>query len=109
MGYGHYILDAISSQSGNAAFGTRAGAQTITNGGLFVGNNAGADLGAVADNPLHIGNGGDIISGTMDGGNAATQALKFHAARINVADLPTSSAGLTTGDLWNDLGTLKIA
>jgi len=27
---------------------------------------------------------------------------------INVADLPTSSTGLVTGDLWNDSGTLRI-
>jgi hypothetical protein len=28
---------------------------------------------------------------------------------LNVKDLPTSSAGLATGDVWNDSGTLKIA
>ncbi|MFN7652804.1 MAG: hypothetical protein ACK5PC_06195 [Cyclobacteriaceae bacterium] len=28
--------------------------------------------------------------------------------RINFSGLPTSSAGLATGDLWNDAGTLKI-
>ncbi len=27
---------------------------------------------------------------------------------LNVSDLPTSSAGLITGDVWNDAGTLKI-
>jgi hypothetical protein len=27
---------------------------------------------------------------------------------INAANLPTSSAGLITGDIWNDGGTLKI-
>ena len=28
---------------------------------------------------------------------------------INIASLPTSSAGLSAGDLWNDSGTLKVA
>ncbi|MGL4790318.1 MAG: hypothetical protein ACRCW1_02820, partial [Anaerotignaceae bacterium] len=28
--------------------------------------------------------------------------------RINMSSLPTSSAGLSAGDLWNDAGTLKI-
>jgi hypothetical protein len=28
---------------------------------------------------------------------------------INFASLPTSSAGLSTGDLWNDAGVLKVA
>jgi hypothetical protein len=30
------------------------------------------------------------------------------ATTINMASLPTSTAGLTTGDLWNSAGTLKI-
>ena len=29
--------------------------------------------------------------------------------RANFANLPTSATGLTTGDLWNDGGALKIA
>lgn len=28
--------------------------------------------------------------------------------RINITNLPTASAGLRTGDLWNDSGTVKI-
>jgi len=28
--------------------------------------------------------------------------------KINFSSLPTSSAGLSTGDIWNDGGTLKI-
>lgn len=28
--------------------------------------------------------------------------------RLRVTDLPTSSAGLAAGDIWNDGGTLKI-
>jgi len=27
---------------------------------------------------------------------------------VNMADLPTSSAGLASGDLWNSGGTLRI-
>lgn len=27
---------------------------------------------------------------------------------INMAGMPTSSAGLSSGDLWNDSGTVKI-
>jgi len=29
-------------------------------------------------------------------------------ANVNMANLPTSSAGLSSGDVWNDSGTLKI-
>lgn len=35
-------------------------------------------------------------------GNASTKAT------ISFADLPTSSAGLDTGQLWNDAGTVKV-
>ncbi len=41
--------------------------------------------------------------------------IKFNSTRITVTDgnvnitgIPTSSAGLSTGDVWNDSGTLKI-
>lgn len=27
---------------------------------------------------------------------------------INVSDLPTSTTGLRSGDVWNDTGTLKV-
>ena len=30
-------------------------------------------------------------------------------SKLRVVDLPTSSAGLSTGDIWNDGGTLKVA
>lgn len=32
----------------------------------------------------------------------------IYGTTINLANLPTSSAGLKTGDVWNDAGTLKI-
>lgn len=35
--------------------------------------------------------------------------LRGAGGRINVLGIPTSSAGLASGDLWNDAGTLKIA
>jgi hypothetical protein len=27
---------------------------------------------------------------------------------INISNIPTSSSGLSSGDIWNDSGTLKI-
>lgn len=33
---------------------------------------------------------------------------KIKATSINFSGLPTSTTGLTTGDVWNDEGTLKI-
>jgi hypothetical protein len=40
---------------------------------------------------------------------ASAAVLQLNAGKINVAGIPTSSAGLATGDLWNDGGTLKVA
>lgn len=33
----------------------------------------------------------------------------INVSSINVNSLPTSSVGLSTGDIWNDGGTLKVA
>jgi hypothetical protein len=30
------------------------------------------------------------------------------ASTLNLSDLPTAAAGLKSGDVWNDAGTLKI-
>jgi len=38
----------------------------------------------------------------------ATGDLSVGGSTINFSNLPTSSSGLSTGDLWNDSGTLKI-
>lgn|SRR5210317_1852986 len=32
----------------------------------------------------------------------------IRASTMNLQNLPTSSSGLSTGDVWNDSGTLKI-
>ena len=34
---------------------------------------------------------------------------ELRASSITITDLPTSSAGLETGTLWNDSGTIKVA
>lgn len=107
IGIGNGALDAITIEQGNVAYGAGAGTGARTNGSWLMGTGAGA--GIVADNEIHAGNNGDFMSGKMNFGDAATQSLKFHARIINMADIPTSSAGLATGDLWNDSGVLKIA
>jgi len=33
---------------------------------------------------------------------------EIKAQKMNLGNLPTSATGLTTGDLWNDAGTIKI-
>lgn len=46
----------------------------------------------------------------IQGNNGATDVAQFASnGEVNFPNLPTSAAGLPTGGLWNDSGTLKIA
>ena len=48
---------------------------------------------------LRIDASGNLLIGTSSSG----------ASKLRISGLPTSSAGLSAGDVWNDGGTLKIA
>ena len=48
---------------------------------------------------MRIDSNGNVLIGTATSG----------ASRLRISGLPTSSAGLSAGDVWNDGGTLKIA
>lgn len=53
--------------------------------------------------------GGDLVLATSTTNGAATARLTVKASGVlNAAGMPTSSAGLASGDLWNDSGTVKI-
>jgi hypothetical protein len=51
--------------------------------------------------------GNEIIAGFSAGFNADVFQVKANG-RINMSSLPTSSTGLSAGDIWNDAGTIKI-
>lgn len=42
-------------------------------------------------------------------GNLGLGVVPSGASKLRISGLPTSSAGLSAGDVWNDAGTLKIA
>jgi hypothetical protein len=48
---------------------------------------------------MRITSGGNVLIGTPTSG----------ASKLRVVGLPTSSSGLSSGDVWSDSGTLKIA
>lgn len=54
--------------------------------------------------PFTDGNGSNSV--TIGNNNVTNTYLK---GVLNIGTLPTSSAGLNVGDVWNDLGTLKVA
>lgn len=41
--------------------------------------------------------------------NYTTAKMTIKGTTVNIASLPTSSTGLSSGDIWNDAGTLKVA
>ena len=49
-----------------------------------------------------------IQKGMSDIDASEIKARKVIAKRINISDIPTSSTGLESGEVWNDAGTLKI-
>jgi hypothetical protein len=46
---------------------------------------------------MRITSGGNVGIGTTTPGS-----------KLSIVGLPTSSSGLSSGDIWNDSGTLKI-
>jgi hypothetical protein len=54
----------------------------------------------------------DIFAAQISGASNGLTVKWNHSTtttRVNIANLPTSSAGLAAGDLYNDSGTLKVA
>jgi len=51
----------------------------------------------------------DRLVGLIDQHFSAINSRKrVLATTVNISDLPTTSTGLRSGELWNDSGTVKI-
>jgi hypothetical protein len=75
--------------------------------GMYLGYNSTAEPLAT----MHIQGSGSTSATTnfLLQNSSGTDLLKvLDDGKINAPNLPTSSAGLSTGDIWNDSGTLKI-
>ena len=82
--------------------------QTITNNSVFLGRDTRA-LANDQTNQIVIGhNAVGAGSNTVTLGNTSIVKTVLRGT-LNAANLPTSAAGLQTGDIYNDGGTLKIA
>jgi len=100
-----------------------------TPAGMVLGTNAGAVvLFKIADGVLRLTNwdGTDFNRLQLGGTTSSFPSIKrdgttvvarladdsadapLKASRLNLSNLPTSASGLSTGDVWNDSGTLKI-
>jgi hypothetical protein len=82
-------------------------ANTFANNSVFLGNNTKA-LANNQSNQIVIGdNATGAGSNTATIGNTSIVKTILRGT-INAANLPTSPAGLVTGDIWNNLGILTI-
>jgi len=72
-----------------------------SSGGSFIFESAAQALrfGTSDTERARITSGGNVLIGTSTSGGS----------KLRIVGLPTSSAGLSSGDVWNDSGTLKIA
>ena len=51
---------------------------------------------------------GNALNGTNNGATLTGARKHIAASTLNLTGLPTSSAGLSAGSVWNDSGTMKI-
>ena len=104
----HQWYNAPSGNAGNAISFTQAATLTADGDFLVGTTTAFARLSVIVP-------GGANRNLIQAGVTAATDGLTVkwnHATstiRMNIQNLPTSSSGLASGDLWNDGGTLKVA
>ena len=91
---GWLIIGSTGSVANYIQSGTGANESAITTVGTYA-----LALGTNQTERMRITSGGNVLIGTATSG----------ASKLRIVGLPTSSAGLSSGDVWNDGGTLKIA
>jgi hypothetical protein len=106
----HAWFTAASGTAGNAITDFATAKMTLdASGNLLVGTTSGSFRGQFA-----VASGADrnVFTAQVTGASNGFQVLWNHATtttRVIIANIPTSSAGLAAGTLWNDAGTIKIA
>jgi hypothetical protein len=110
---------AVGQPAGVDAFAIWSGRNTAADGTEHMRIDASGNLGVGTSSPtykadIQVASGADrniLLAGVSGASNG------FHVKWVNstskthviIADIPTSSAGLAAGTLWNDGGTIKIA
>lgn len=115
-GIGYFALNALTTGDFNCALGQLALSSVTTgSGNVAVGQYAGAyEVGSNAfyvDNQDRTDTAGDkakaLIYGVFNAA-AASQTIRFNVGRFQISNIPTSSAGLSAGDVWSNAGVLTI-
>jgi hypothetical protein len=95
MSFGNSVTGYVGlDNSAGTDFGNGAYSMNIFNGGAY-----NLNLGTSNVTRLTITSSGNVLIGTTTSGSS----------KLRIVGLPTSSSGLSSGDVWNDGGTLKIA
>jgi hypothetical protein len=97
-------IGIIATVSGGLS-NTASGYVAVVGGGFN--NSASGDYSAILGGQSNSTNN---LTGAMIAGSniTAQRANTLHCNNLTIKNIPTSSAGLTAGDVWNDSGTLKI-
>ena len=104
-GASNYSAVACGNSNSTATLFVGVGGSSVANTALrnnaYLLNASNSDLifGTNDTEQMRITSGGNVLIGTSTNG----------ASKLRISGLPTSSSGLSSGDIWNDLGTLKIA
>lgn len=114
------ITGAGNSLGGTTEFNTEIVQENSTaKRGLFFGHDTSSQIGIVGSNSAGVPS--NLAFWTFNGaawgerlridasGNLLVGTPTSGASKLRISGLPTSSAGLSAGDVWNDGGTLKIA
>ena len=96
---GALSVETKTSGGGSAFYGVNSASNTSTSD----------NIGVWGESKGTLGTGTTNIGGyfTASGGTADNYAIQSDG-KMNMANLPTSSAGLSAGDIWNNSGVLSI-
>lgn len=96
---GMYAGRDVAAGSNNVFLGFKAGMYETASDSFFVDNQDRTDVAGCRSKALLYG---------LFNADPAQQKLVINAGLFYLPHIPTSSAGLTSGRIWNDSGTLKV-
>jgi hypothetical protein len=112
----NFISNAATTGSLNAFRASNSvgvgsyGIEANSGNNLMTGGLANATLlQSVSNTPLQFGTNQTARMTITSSGNVLIGTSTSGASKLRIVGLPTSAAGLSSGDVWNDSGTLKIA
>jgi hypothetical protein len=101
-------LERLHVNTASGAAGIRISVSDVSYGNLFS-SASGTTLNNTTAAPLMFGTTNTERMRIDASGNLLIGTSASGASKLRISGLPTSSSGLSTGDVWNDGGTLKIA